>query len=364
MNIKTPFFTFNKKVLLSNYNNYKKLFMDNTEICYAMKANSEKIVLEALNKAGASFEVASKYELALLKNIKVNPDKVIYGTSVKPELDIKDFKKYRVDRFAFDSSADLLKISRQAPGAQVYVRVLVDDKSNSVFKMSEKFGVPIKEGINLLKKAKELGLVPYGISFNVGSQARNVNAWGRGVADLSKMMMELLQEGIKIQVVNIGGGFPFSYDDKTKFPEIRKISDYVKKESKKLPYNVKFIVEPGRGLVADVFTLTTSVIGINKRASGKWLYLDAGTYNALLESTMSQGSTKYKITVLSTRNFSKKTKNFILSGPTGDNIDVINMKVLLPEDITIGDKLLIHDVGAYTFTLMTPFNGFPKPKII
>ncbi len=363
LNKKTPFFTFDKTKLLGNFKQYEKCFMPQTEICYAMKANSEKPVLETLNKAGASFEVASKYELSFLKKINVKAEKIIYGTSVKPEIDIKDFVKYGVSRFAFDSLQELLKISRQAPGARGYVRVLVDDESNSVFELSKKFGASPKEGIALLLKAKELGLKPYGISFNVGSQARNAHAWARGIADISRMMKILLEKGIKIEVVNLGGGFPVSYQKNDHFPDIEKISSYVKLACEKLPYQVKYIVEPGRGLVADAFTLTTSVIGKSKRPNGNWLYLDAGVYNALLESTTSQGSTKYKILAFLKKKFSKKTERFILSGPTGDSLDVINSNILLPKDIEIGDRLVIHDVGAYSFTLMTPFNGFPKPKI-
>lgn len=363
-NNKTPFFIFDKKKLLDNFQKYKDWLPENTEICYAMKANSETPVLEALNKAGTNFEVASKYELVLLKKIGVPGERIIYGTSVRPESDIKEFINYGVDRFAFDSLQELLKIHRQAPGVRVYVRVLVDDKSDSVFHMSDKFGASLKEGVSLLIKAKELGLVPYGISFNVGSQARNSRAWARGIHDVSIVMKILLEKGIEIKVINIGGGFPHNYQNNDNIPNIKKISKYLDLACKKLPYPVNYIAEPGRGLVANAFTLITSVIAKNRRLSGYWLYLDAGVYNGLLEAMVWQGSTKYYIKPLSTRNVSKIKERFILTGPTGDSLDIINRVVVLPKDIKVGDKLVIYDTGAYTFTLMTSFNGFPKPEIV
>ncbi len=218
--------------------------------------------------------------------------------------------------------------------------------------------------MNLLIEAKKLGLIPYGISFNVGSQARNSQSWSRGIRDVSKVMKMLLKQNIKIQAIDLGGGFPFSYQAGDGFPDIQNISKNIKNSVNNLPYKVKFIAEPGRGLVANAYVLIATVIGKASRKNGDWLYLDAGVYNGLLESLACQGSTRYKISCVSDKYNKSTTKSYILTGPTGDNIDVISRDLLLPQDISIGDKVIIKDVGAYSFTLITPFNGFPKPSTI
>ncbi len=360
----TPFFIFNKKILLDEIKKYQDNFPDKTEICYAMKANSEKEVLEIMNKSGTSFEVASSHELDLLKKIHVSASRILFGTSIKTNGQIKDFVKYGVDRFAFDSEQELLKIAECAPGARVYVRVLVNDRSDSVFHMSDKFGTSLENALFLLVRAKELGLVPYAISFNVGSQARNEYAWARGIKDISLLMKRLLKKGIKIEAVNLGGGFPHSYQANDEIPKIKTISQHIKVAVKGLPYPVKFIIEPGRGLVASSFCLIVSVIGKVKRSNGNWLYVDAGVYNALLEALNSQGSTKYKIESLAKFSSSVPKEYFIVTGPTGDNLDVLGSHISLSSNIAVGDKLVIYDTGAYTFTLATKFNGFPTPKTI
>ena len=365
LDTRTPFFAFSKQALLDNLREYKKYLPQKTEICYAMKANSEKIVLQILQGKQTSFEVASKYELDFLKNLRVKPSRIIYGTSVKPEGHIREFVKYGVDRFAFDSESELQKIAKLAPGSRVYTRALLSHKSKSVFDMSSKFGAPLSKIPILLKKAKDMGLVPYGVSFNVGSQGREAKAWAQGISDLGQVMIKLLKIGIKIQIINLGGGFPKKYQTSEKFPSLKQISHHINLAVKKLPYEVGFIAEPGRGLVANTFSLVTSVIGKNERRDGCWVYLDAGVYNALLEATNGQGKTRYQVEPLpSGHKLDKKKDRFILTGPTGDNIDIINQKILLPTNLQTLDKLLIHDVGAYTFTLMTRFNGFPKPKVI
>ncbi len=357
----TPFFLFNKQAIISNLNEYKSSMPKNTEICYAMKANSEEIVLKTLKEAGASFEVASKYELELLKKIKVDPKKIIYGTAVKPANHISSFTKYGVDRFAFDSLQELEKIAKYAPGARVYLRVIVDDKSDSVFNMSEKFGSPLDNTVFLLLKALELKLVPYGISFNVGSQARNKHAWTRGIKDISHTMKELQKKGVKIDVINLGGGFPFSYQKGDGFSGIREIAKSIKSSIKFIPHKVSFIVEPGRGIVTNSYCLITSIIATNKRPNGNWLYTDAGVYNALLEATKGQGSTMYKVMTIKQDSHRSK-QSYVLSGPSGDNIDIINPHIFLAKNIQVDDLIIIYDVGAYSFTLATPFNGFPVPK--
>ena len=43
-------------------------------------------------------------------------------------------------------------------------------------------------------------------------------------------------------------------------------------------------MEPGRVLVGDAGLLITSVIGTANRGEEHWLYLDAGVFNALMET--------------------------------------------------------------------------------
>jgi ornithine decarboxylase len=359
---KTPFFVFSKERLKTNLKNYYKLFPENTEICYSMKANAERDVLKILSQEGASFEVASRYELALLKKLNVMPNRIIYGSSVKAGEDIKQFAKYGVKRYAADSEQELFKIAKFAPESLIYIRMLTDGETDSVFHMSEKFGVSSAETLNLLKKAVKLGLHPYGISFNVGSQARNERAWANGIMKVAEIMKYLERDNIKIKMINIGGGFPHKYKNQHKIPTLSEITKHVRQACKALPYQVKIIAEPGRGIVADTYMLVVGITEKIVRPNGHWIHVNAGVYNALLEAMAYQGSIQYNIEPLTSR--SKKLDSFIVTGPACDDLDIIDKNVMLPADLKIGDKLVVHDTGAYTFTLSTSFNGFPTPETI
>lgn len=356
----TPYFLFSKKTLQNSLQQYQTSFPQ-ADIYYALKSNAEPEVLKTMKEGGCGFETASTHELAFLKRVGVTPDKIIYGTSVKPISHIQDFVAYGVDRFAFDSQQELEKLARYAPGSKVYARILVDD-SDSVFTMSQKFGTSPNHAAELLVGAKKLDLIPYGVSFNVGSQARNADAWAKGILSLVQTIKALETQGIRLEVINLGGGFPQIYFPGDGIPSITDIAKVTHQALQQLPYSMKVIIEPGRGIVAPCMALVVSVIAKIKRSSGTWLYLDGGAYNALLETMAYQGSIRYQITTV--KDFGNgSTDHFVLTGPTADSLDRVSDDTVLPNDIDIGDKLIIHDTAAYSLVLSTHFNGFPPPPV-
>ncbi len=356
----TPYFLFSKKRIVENFKEFKKLFPGSL-VQYAMKANSENEVLKTLAEAGAGFEVASKYELEWLKAIKVPPGKIVYGTSVKAIDHIKEFVKYGVDRFAADSLSEIEKIAALSPRAKVYIRTVAND-AGSVFKFSEKFGTDPTSVIPLLVRVKELGLHPYGISFHVGSQASDAKAWANVLIILRSIISDLKDLGIKLDVIDIGGGFPCNYASSEITPSLEEIAKNTFEQYEKLPYKPRLILEPGRGIIGSTAVLVASVIARVERRGNTWLFLDAGAYNGLFEAMSYQGAIRYHISVMRPAGDAGEAL-FELAGPTGDSPDVISREARLPADVQVGDKLIFHNVGAYNLFFVSTHNGFPKPKV-
>lgn len=357
----TPYFFASKDALKTTYHLFTHLF-PNSEVYYALKANSEPSILTHLNELGCGFEAASAYEIDMLIRIGVQPSKIIYGTSVKPSSHIIYARKAGVDRFAADSKEEVEKIAAHAPGSKVFIRGIVDD-SGSVFTMSERFGTPVGTVKHLLLQARDLGLQPYGISFYVGSQATHADRWGKAIHVIRPVIEELLEEGIKLDVINIGGGFPVNYDNHKNAPQLVDIVRNINEALHHLPYIPKLIMEPGRGLVATSTVLVAEVVARNDRAGHPWLVLDAGIYNALYEAMIHQGATQYTVHPLHPPKGDVEMMTCTLAGPTGDSLDVINRHAVLPSYISVGDKLVFENAGAYTVTMASPFNGFPKPNL-
>jgi ornithine decarboxylase len=361
LNYKTPFFYTSRDILRKNYHTFTHLF-DNAEIYYALKANSDPKILTYLDSLGCGFEAASAYEIKILTDLGVDANNIMYGTSIKPAEHIRFAHEAGVKRFAADSKEEVKKIADNAPGAKVFIRTIVDD-AGSVFVMSERFGTPVSTVKDLILYARHLGLKTYGISFYVGSQAAHADMWARGVHTVKPVIEELLEEGITIEVLNIGGGFPVHYDNHQDAPELREIVVNIHNALHTLPYIPKIIMEPGRGLVATSTVLVTEVVARNDRAGKPWLCLDAGIYNALYEAMIHQGATRYPVYPLNPPTEPTDSLLFTLAGPTGDSLDIVARDVPLPAYTDVGDKLIFEHTGAYTLAVATRFNGFPEPSL-
>jgi ornithine decarboxylase len=355
----TPFFLFSRKKIIAQFNEFKRYF-PGADINYAMKANSEPQILQTLHKVGSNFEIASVGELNLLKKLEVPPERIVFGSSIKSINHIKEVFAYGIDRFACDSFPELEKIAHAAPGSRVYLRVHVNE-AGSIFQFSEKFGAEKEDVPAMFARARALGLHPYGVSFHVGSQASDPMAWANALSHLHETIETLNENDFKMDAINIGGGFPCSYASTPNALTLSEIAANIHRQYQKLPYQPKLVLEPGRGIIAKAAVLVTSVIARIERRGKIWLFLDAGVYNALFEAMAYQGSTRYKITSMNSSSSSSEVF-FALAGPTGDSPDIITREALLPSDMSVGDKVIFHDVGAYSLAVSSQFNGFPTPS--
>ena len=244
-------------------------------------------MLRTLSNLAAGFDIASGPELALVRDLVAVSDQVLYSNPVKPARHIRAAYSAGVTQFAFDSEAELHKIAANAPVSHVYVRLAVDDAA-SVFPLSRKFGVSIEEAERLLLLARRLGLDPYGVTFHVGSQCLDATAWARAIGDCGELMRRLQQSGIALRMLDIGGGFPAPYADPV--PDLHEIACRVLTAVDDLPYRPPaLIAEPGRYLVAESGVLIASVLLVQERADGRWVFVDVSGYHGLMEALQTGG---------------------------------------------------------------------------
>ncbi len=330
---------------------------------YAVKCNSAPEVLNAAAEHGAGFEVASLGELHLLQDLGVDPAGALYSNTIKPATHIVGAAEAGLWRFAADSEDELRKIARCAPGSAVYIRVRVDD-SGSVFPLSRKFGAESQDARALLVTARELGLEPYGLTFHVGSQCMATSAWVQAIASMGRLMRQLTSDGIKITMLNIGGGFPARYYDPV--PSIDEIGEVVNRAlDELLPYQPELIAaEPGRHIVAETAVMVASVLGREQRAGEDWLYLDVGAYHGLIETHQSVGQWRFPLWTSREDHAVVAHVPFTVTGPTCDSADTMFYGAPLPATMAEGDRLFIASTGAYTLSYASHFNGFPPPRPI
>jgi ornithine decarboxylase len=349
------------EVVRENYLAFAKALPD-TKVFYAVKANPAPEVLALLASLGSSFDAASVAEIEMVLAAGASPDRISYGNTIKKERDIARAHALGVRLYAVDCVAEVEKVARAAPGTRVLCRIL-SDCADSDWPLSRKFGCEPTMAVDVLEHAHRLGLEAYGISFHVGSQQRNPNAWDRALASAAAVFRECGERGLSPSMINLGGGFPTRYLKNV--PTVKTYGSAIFRALRRHFGNriPETIIEPGRGLVGNAGIIEAEVVLVSRKGDNddvRWVYLDIGRFGGLAETL--DESIRYPIR---TRRDGDELAPCVLAGPTCDSVDVMyeRQPYALPISLAIGDKLLIEGTGAYTATYSSvAFNGFPPLK--
>lgn len=358
----TPFVVIDTATVDRNYDELTRNFPF-AKVYYAVKANPAPEILRLLANKGSNFDIASIYELNKVLSLGVPADRCSYGNTIKKSKDIRYFYEKGVRMFATDSEADLRNIAKAAPGSKIYVRILTEGSYTADWPLSRKFGCQNDMAMDLLILARDLGLIPYGLSFHVGSQQRDIDSWDGAIGKV-KVIFERLKEedGIELKMINLGGGFPANYITKTNdlATYAQEITRFIQEDfGDEFP---EIILEPGRSLISNAGILVSEVVLISRKARTslhRWVYTDVGKFSGLIETL--DESIKYPI-------YTEKTgelEEVVIAGPTCDSADIMyeDYKYGLPLNLAIGDRLYWFSTGAYTTTYSAvEFNGFPPLK--
>ncbi len=340
-----------------------KTGLGRAQIHYAVKANPAPEFIETLVRLGSGFDAASRAEIELCLSQGAEPAKISFGNTVKKPADIAFAHHAGVTLFAADAAEELDKIAAHAPGARVYIRLMVE-ASEADWPLTRKFGCAATEAPDLLAHASALGLVPVGLSFHVGSQTRRAEMWSPILAQVATVWHAARAAGHDLTLLNIGGGFPAFYGEAITRPEAygARVMELVALYFGAVPH---VMAEPGRGLVAEAGAIAAEVLLVSKKSQAdlhRWVYLDIGRFSGLAET---EGEA-IRYPILTARDH-QRTGPCILAGPSCDSADVLYEKRMidLPLGLAAGDRVIIRNSGAYTSSYASVgFNGFPPLDVM
>lgn len=167
--------------------------------------------------------------------------------------------------------------------------------------------------------------------------------------------------GVRVQVLDIGGGFPVTYRDP--MPSIAEVGAVVREILGPGPADCVSWPRPGRFIAASSGTLLTSVVGTAIRSGATWHYLDDGLYGSY-SNVLTEDVHPPLLALDEIIGSATVAEPVVLAGPTCDSVDVIAQDYLMPV-LRVGDVVVSPMMGAYTTVTACGFNGIdPTPVIV
>eukprot|EP01007_Sphenomonas_quadrangularis_P001053 NODE_193_length_1849_cov_1197.801111_g145_i0.p1 GENE.NODE_193_length_1849_cov_1197.801111_g145_i0~~NODE_193_length_1849_cov_1197.801111_g145_i0.p1 ORF type:complete len:485 (+),score=87.89 NODE_193_length_1849_cov_1197.801111_g145_i0:113-1567(+) len=349
---------------------------------YAVKCNGNPALLAILEAVGCGFDCASVNEFNTILSMGVDPSRIIFANPCKQVNHIRAARDSGLSLVTFDSEYELQKLKTHWPAAELLLRIRTDD-SAAVCEFSTKFGASLEIVPKLLDLTKSLGLNLVGVSFHVGSGCGDANAFVKAAADARWVFDQAALRGIKMSILDIGGGFPGSDDVSPSFEEIA--AALSPRLDEWFPHT-RIIAEPGRFFACSTHTLVCNVFAKREielcvadhesvqpskvnRAKHQpnvecQYYINDGVYqsfNCILFDHVHITAETFKL-LKPPRPGHENIRTSTVFGPTCDALDCIVKRVPLPE-MQLGDWIFFTDFGAYTCAAASKFNGFGDWKI-
>ncbi|KAJ5104449.1 hypothetical protein NUU61_001796 [Penicillium alfredii] len=333
-------------------------------------------LLKLLADLGTGFDCASIEEIRAVLNQGVDPARILFANPCKSPAALVYARQAGVIRTTFDNLDELDNIKAHMPEAQLLLRIYAND-DGALICLGEKFGAHLDTVQPLLSRAWELELDVIGVSFHVGTGATNPTSFAKAINHARLVFTQAQRLGFTPTILDIGGGFVDSHFE----PTASLLRETIRAE---FPAGVTVIAEPGRFYARSAYTLACRVISRRRQlgsaaAAGvpDMLYQNDGVYgnfmNVIMEKEVmgpsvvegtrgkdiSGGKCEKDSEDLSSRGISGAgEQRYSIWGPTCDSIDCVVRETTLEREVAVGDWLKYRNMGAYTSTTATQFNGF------
>lgn len=321
-------------------------------VLYAIKANNHPKVLRALFNAGiAHIDCASLQEIKDVRAVSenavcyfMNPVR-LRGAAKSAQED------YGVRHFVVDhaSGLELLLKEIDPKKSVIFVRLAVHHASAMV-DLSSKFGATAESTLEILQAVADCGAEP-ALAFNVGSHVMSPDAYVHAIETAIDVLERL---PFKLRLIDIGGGYAKSYPGFAAPPMQDYLSAIVKAAKFSLAEDGELMAEPGRALAAPGLS---AVVEVLLRKDNK-LYINDGLYGVFWELRYDAHDRYPAHAFRNAKPLSGETKPFELLGPTCDSDDKMRGLIELPSNIDVGDYIEFGNIGAYSLSGRSDFNGF------
>lgn len=379
----TPIYVYSEATILDHYARLDAVLapLDHL-ICYAVKANSNRAILNLLVQAGAGFDIVSGGELFRVLAAGGDPAKCTFAGVGKSGEEIEYALQRGVYSFNVESEAELDLIERIAREkkmrAPIALRVNPDVDPHthqyiSTGSQENKFGIALDQVSAVYERAARSNNIEIvGVQMHIGSQIREGKPFANAIEKVTPLARNLKSK-FAIKFFSIGGGMGIIYRralesgsgkwwhnegpacSESAF-SVRDYADAIVPPLRDL--GIRILVEPGRFLVGNAGVLLTQVRYLKQTGNKKFAIVDAGM-NDLIRPALYQSY--HEILPVEQMKSERKTGKIDVVGPVCESGDFFALDREMPE-LHEGDLLAIMSAGAYGFVMASNYNSRPLPS--
>jgi diaminopimelate decarboxylase len=332
--------------------------------CYAVKANYNLSVIKLLADKGIGADAGSQGEIFRALKAGIPSNKILFSGVGKTRDDIAYALKKKIFMFKVESLSEIQAINTIAKKSNVVAKILIRINPNvsvdthkhiSTGGIEHKFGIDqgsVSEVLRVVKSSKNIDL--QGFAIHIGSQIADPIAYANSIKVILKIKIKSEKEGFNIKYLNIGGGFPITYDNDNPKLLLHKFAEVIIPELKDC--GAKILFEPGRFLVGNSSVLLTEVLYTKQNTNKKnFVVVDAGMTELMRPALYSAYHHIIPTKINSTLNIIAD-----IVGPVCESSDAFahDRKI---NKVKEGDTLAILSAGAYGSVMASNYNGRLRP---
>jgi diaminopimelate decarboxylase len=355
----TPLYVYSRATLERHWNAFDKSVAEHPHlVCYAVKANGNIGVLNALARLGSGFDIVSGGELERVLAAGGDAGKIVFSGVGKTEAEMKRALELNIKCFNVESEPELERLNKVAAelGVQAPISLRinpdVDAKTHpyiSTGLRDNKFGIAFDHAREVYKFADSLANINVqGIDCHIGSQLTEIEPFIDATDRLLALIDQLIADGIHIKHLDVGGGLGVIYRDELP-PQP---SDYAKALLARLENHpeIELIFEPGRAIAANAGVLLTKVEFLKHTEHKNFAIVDAAMNDLMRPALYSAWQ---EIVPLKPREGEATTYDIV--GPVCETGDFLgkDRELALQQD----DLLAVRSAGAYSFSMSSNYNA-------
>jgi diaminopimelate decarboxylase len=355
----TPLYVYSRATLERHWNAFDKSVGEHPHlVCYAVKANGNLGVLNALARLGSGFDIVSGGELERVLAAGGDPSKIVFSGVGKTVEEMKRALELKIKCFNVESEPELERLNSVAGTlgviAPISLRINpdVDAKTHpyiSTGLRDNKFGIAFDRAPQVYRFAQSLpNLNVQGIDCHIGSQLTDIEPFIDATDRLLALIDQLIADGIHIKHLDVGGGLGVVYKDELP-PQP---SDYAKALLARLDNHpeIELIFEPGRAISANAGILLTKVEYLKHTEFKNFAVVDAAMNDLMRPALYSAWQ---DIVPVSPSKGEATTYDVV--GPICETGDFLGKD----RDLALqqGDLLAVRSAGAYSFSMSSNYNA-------